>query len=151
VVQLLHPLVQSELAKQEAELLVVSFAPRQQLSDWLPFFEKHFLERYFREQQLQPPDNYFSRTRFVSDPRLQAYQAYGLGRHSPWKAYGPKIVRQYLRFIAQGKPLRMPNGDTLQKGGDFVVNRQGRLTLSHIGLDQSERPKVSDVLAALAK
>jgi hypothetical protein len=43
----------------------------------------------------------------------------------------------------------MPNGDTLQKGGDFVVNRRGQVTLSHIGRDQSDRPKITDVLAAL--
>jgi hypothetical protein len=151
VVQLHHPQVQSELAKLEAELLVVSFAPLQRLTDWVPFFQTHFVERYFSEQGLEPPADFFARTRFVSDPQLTAYQAYGLGRHSPWKAYGPKIVRQYLRFIARGKPLRMPHGDTLQKGGDFVVNRQGLITLSHIGLDQSERPRVSEVLAALKR
>lgn len=149
MVQLHHPQVQSELAARQAQLLVVSFAPLQRLIDWQPFFQKHFVERYFREQGLARPDNFFARTRFVSDPQLAAYQAYGLGRHSRWKAYGPKIVRRYLRFIAQGKPLRMPHGDTLQKGGDFVVNRQGLITLSHIGLDQSERPQISEVLAAL--
>jgi hypothetical protein len=151
VVQLHHPHIQSELAKQQAELLVISFAPLERLIDWQPFFQKYFLERYFREQNLEPPDNFFARTRFVSDPQLAAYHAYGLGRHSRLKAYGPKIVWQYLHFITQGKPLRLPHGDTLQKGGDFVVNRQGLITLSHIGRDQSERPEMSDVLAALSR
>lgn len=151
MVQLHHPDIQAGFAKQDAQLLVVSFAPLPQLIDWVPFFQKQFVEKYFTEHQLERPDDFFSRTRFVSDPELVAYHAYGLGRHSMLKAYGPKIVWQYLHFIAQGKPLRMPNGDTLQKGGDFVVNRQGQITLSHIGRDQSDRPKIADVLAALCK
>ena len=149
MVQLHHPHIQSEFAKQQAELLVISFAPLERLIDWQPFFQKVFLERYFKEQNLDRPDNFFPRTRFVSDPELRGYHAYGLGRHSMLKAYGPKIVWQYLHFIAQGKPLRLPHGDTLQKGGDFVVNRHGLITLSHIGRDQSERPEMADVLAAL--
>jgi hypothetical protein len=151
VVQLHHPDSQTELAKRDGPLLVLSFAPLQELTDWVSFFQKHFLEKYFKEQRLEPPDDFFTRTRFLSDSELRAYHAYGLGRHAVWKAYGPKIVWQYLHFIAQGKPLRMPNADTLQKGGDFVVNREGRLTLSHIGIDQSDRPKVIDILAALNK
>lgn len=151
MVQLHHPDVQSEFAKRDAQLLVISFAPLQELIEWLPFFQKYFVEKYFKEQKLERPDNIFARTRFVSDPQLQAYHAYGLGRHSMWRAYGLNIVWRYLHFIAQGKPLRMPNGDTLQKGGDFVVNGEGRISLSHVGRDQSDRPKVADVLAALGE
>ena len=149
--QLHHPEVQTEFAKQDARLLVVSFAPVKELSDWLPFFQKHYVEKYFNVQQLEQPDELFIRTRFVADPELQAYHAYGMDRHTMWQVYGWNIVRRYLHFIRQGKPLRMPNGDTLQKGGDFVINRAGRLTLSHIGRDQSERPEVAAVLAALKK
>jgi hypothetical protein len=151
VVQLHHPDVQMKLAEQDAQLLVLSFAPVQELTGWVPFFQKHFLETYFKEQKLEPPVDFFTRTRFVSDAELRAYRAYGLGRHTVWEAYGPKIVWQYLHFIAQGKPLRMPKADTLQKGGDFVVNRQGRLTLSHVGRDQSDRASVAAILAALNK
>ncbi|MBI3652758.1 MAG: hypothetical protein HY231_17180 [Acidobacteria bacterium] len=149
--QLHHPNVQNQLAKQEAHLLVVSFAPVQELQDWLPFFQKYYVEKFFREQKLEQPTAVLARTRFVADPELQSYHAYGLGRHSTRQAYGWKIVRRFLRLLWQGKPLRRPNGDTLQKGGDFVINRQGRLTLSHIGRDQSERPTVAEVLAALQK
>jgi hypothetical protein len=148
-VQLHLPEIQHQFAATNAQLFVVSFAPIEELRQWLPFFRKSFLERYFKEHKLDLPSAFFTRTRFLSDTGLQAYHAYGLGRFSPWRAYGPKIIRQYMRFIFQGKPLRIPNGDTLQKGGDFVVNHEGRITLSHIGTDQSERPIVSDILAAL--
>ncbi len=147
--QLHLPEIQHRFAAINAQILVVSFAPIEELSQWVPYFRKSFLERYFKVHNLELLSECFSRTRFLSDTELQAYHAYGLGRFSPWRAYGPKIIRQYMRFIFQGKPLRIPNGDTLQKGGDFVVNREGRITLSHIGADQSERPAVSDILAAL--
>ncbi len=149
MVQLHHPDTQTELARLGAQLLVVSFAPVEELTAWVPFFQTHYLDKFFKERGRRCPDEVFARTRFVSDAELGAYRAYGLGRHTLWKAYGPKIVWRYLHFMAQGKPLRMPNGDTLQKGGDFVINREGRLTLSHIGRDQSARPEVATILTAL--
>ena len=147
--QLHLPEIQNQFADLAAQIIVVSFAPIEELTDWVPYFRKYFLERYFRKRQLEQPTGFFRRTRFLSDQGLKVYQAYGLGRFSTWKAYGPKIIRQYVGFMLQGKPLRMPNGDTLQKGGDFVVNREGRLTLSHVGSDQSERPAVAEILRAL--
>lgn len=147
--QLHLPEIQYQFAALNAQLLVVSFAPIKELRGWVPYFRHYFLERYFKENSLERPPEFFERSRFLSDKQLDVYHAYGLGRFSPWRAYGPKIIRQYMKFIAQGKPLRMPGGDTLQKGGDFVVNREGRLTLSHFGNDQSERPAVADIIQAL--
>lgn len=147
--QLHRPDIQSQIAALDAQILVVSFAPLAELSDWVPFFRRHFVERYYKENHLNPPKTVFARTRFLADPKLEVYHAYGMGRHSPWTAYGPKIAWRYLRFIAQGKPLRLPKQDTLQKGGDFVVGRDSRLTLAHVGGDQSDRPSVEDILVAL--
>jgi hypothetical protein len=148
-VQLHLPEIQDKFAALESQIFVVSFAPIERLREWVPYFRQSFLEQYFKKHQLEKPTDFFSRTRFLSNQQLDVYHAYGLDRFSPWRAYGPKIIRRYMKLIVQGKPLRMPDGDTLQKGGDFVVNRDRRLTLSHIGTDQSERPAISDILTAL--
>ncbi|MEW6130345.1 MAG: hypothetical protein AB1757_25140 [Acidobacteriota bacterium] len=149
--QLHQPDIQRELTELNAQILVISFAPVKILSDWLPYFRKHFLERFFKAQRIERPAEFFPQMRFLSDVELAAYHAYGLGRFSIWQAYGPNIIRRYMKFIFQGKLGRLPDGDTLQKGGDFVVNREGRLTLSQVGNDQSERPPIGDILAALKK
>jgi hypothetical protein len=132
-----------------ARLLVVSFAPLAELKEWAPYFQQRFLERDYQRYELRDTEPLLSRTRFLSDPELAAYHAYGLGRHSVFEAYGPRIIRQYLRWIVEGKPLRMTRQDTLQRGGDFVVGSDGRLTLSQVGRDQAERPQVSEILEAL--
>lgn len=147
--QLHQPSVLDEIARTGAALLVVSFADLDKLRDWVPYFRQYFLEPYYKERGLSLTDDVFSHTRFLSDPKLTAYHAYGLGRNSALRVYGLRIVWQYFRWGLQRKPLRMPGGDTLQRGGDFVVNAQMRLALAHVGHDQSDRPAASDVLAAL--
>ncbi len=77
------------------------------------------------------------------------YRTYGLGRHSVREVYGFKFLLQYALWAAQGKPIRNNLQDKLQRGGNFVVGRDGRLTLSYIGRDQSDRPRTEQILAAL--
>ncbi len=91
----------------------------------------------------------FVRTQFLADPARQAYHAYGLGRLTPLKAGGPRILKQYVRWLFQGRPVHWTTEDVLQRGGDFVVGRDGRLTFCHVGRDQSETPSADAILAAL--
>lgn len=147
--QLHQPHILDALAAIDARLIVVSFAPLAELQEWVPYFRERFLEHFYKENNLKMRPNIFARTSFVADPGLEAYHSYGLGHLSPWEAYGPRIVWLYMRFISQGKPLRIPKQSTLQRGGDFVIGRSGKITLSLIGRDQSERPGTDDILAAL--
>lgn len=149
--QLHRPDILDAIAAIDARLIAVSFAPLIELQEWVPYFHKTFLERFYKDNNLEMRQDIFARTLFLADPNLEAYRAYGLGHLSPWAAYGPRIIWPYLRFIFQGKPLRMPKQSTLQRGGDFVVGRDTRLALSLVGRDQSERPSVGDILAALQK
>lgn len=149
--QLHQPETLAQIASLDGRLLVVSFAPLAEFTDWTGYFQKHSLRPYYKDHNLDIGPGTLSRTQFVADPELGVYHAYGMGRYSRWTAYGPSIVRQYLKFLFQGKPLRLPSQDTLQRGGDFVIGRDGRLTLSHVGTDQSDRPLVSDLLAAMRK
>lgn len=147
--QLHRPQALDRFCEARARLLVVSFAPLAELKEWVPYFQKTFLERDYERLGLQLTESILSHARFVADPELIAYHAYGLGRHSVFEAYGPRIVWQYLRWMVEGKPIRMTRQDTLQRGADFAVGRDGRLTLSHVGRDQSARPRISDILDAL--
>src|SRR5262249_16442325 len=138
-------------AELDARILVVSFAPLDDLRKWVPFFQKHFVETYYEEQHLERPADFFARTRFVADPTLAVYHAYGMGRNSVFRVFGWRIVRAYFQMISRGRPILKPRADTLQRGGDFVVNHDGKLTLAYVGRDQSDRPAIEDVIAALGK
>lgn len=147
--QLHLPPVLEELARLDTRLLVVSFAPLPRLQQWFPFFCDNFLEPYYTEHGFRFDPALLAQSRFVSDPGLSVYHAYGLGRNSYLKVYGPRILWQYVKWAIQRKPIKHPPQDPLQKGGDFVVSRDMRLTFSHVGRDQADRPSVSAILDAL--
>lgn len=147
--QLHQPAILQELAVLEARLLVLSFAALPRLQVWLSHFETYFLRPSYEEQGLELPADIFARTCFLADPALEVYHAYGLGRNRPEEVYSRQILRQYARWRAQGKPVQPPAEDPLQRGGDFVVNRQNQLTLAHTGHGQAERPTIAAILAAL--
>lgn len=149
--QLHTPQIQQKIVELDARIVVVSFAPLDELRKWVPFFQKNFVEPFYDEEHLERPTDFFPRTRFVADPSLAVYHAYGLGRNSVWRVYGWRIVRAYFQMISRGRPILKPRADTLQRGGDFVINREGKLTLAHVGRDQVDRPSIEDVMAALGK
>lgn len=136
------------LAALDAHVLVFSFANLERLRHWIPYFRRRFLAPAYEQRRLAVPDDVFQRTRFLADPQRAVYHVYGLGRNSVWRVYGPSIIWQYIKWGIQGRPIRMQE-DTLQRGGDFVVGRDGLLTLAHTGRDQSDRPSVNVILAAL--
>ena len=151
--QLHRPEVLETLKSLDAHMLVVSFAELSRLEHWIPYFRRKFLSvdwgRGSAEAYPGTQDLPFSRTRFLSDPEREVYRAYGLGRLSPLKAGGPHILNQYLRWTLQGRPVHFTTEDVLQRGGNFVVGRDGRLTFCHTGRDQSDRPSVDTILASL--
>jgi hypothetical protein len=63
----------------------------------------------------------------VTSEDRAAYDAYSLGRGRPWRVYGLRVLRRYATLLRRGRRLERPTEDTLQLGGDFVVDREGRL------------------------
>ena len=145
-----QPSVLAQLAALKASLLVISFAELDYLRRWVDHFRQNILEPSYQEQGVNCPQP-FERTRFLANPDRSVYHAYGLGQNSPREVYSFKILRQYARWKAAGKPVELPSQDALQRGGDFVTGPSGRLTLAHTGRNQSERPPVEEILAAMLK
>ena len=95
------------------------------------------------------------RARFVSpltvlaDEDRHVYRAYGLGRGPWWRVYGPKVWLDYVRLMRGGARFERPHEDTLQLGGDFVVGRDGRLSLVFRSKGPDDRPSVDTLLSAI--
>jgi hypothetical protein len=85
------------------------------------------------------------------DRRRSAYRAWGLERASLLRVWGdPGVWRRYATELAHGARLRRPGADTLQLGGDFVIDRGGTVLYSR-PQQRDDRPPVVELLRALER
>jgi len=150
-VQLHQPSVLKQFEQLDARIVIISFAPLERLRSWPDYWRETFYFPSLQPNQIAKAQDPLRRSIFLADPTLSAYRAYGLGRYSVVTVYGPQILWQYAKWAMQGKKIKRPTEDPLQRGGDFVVGRDGRIKLAHTGRDQSERPSVEIILNALDK
>ena len=80
-----------------------------------------------------------------------AYRAWGLRRGSLLTIWGdPRVWRHYARELVHGARLRRPGSDTLQLGGDFVVDAAGTVVYS-CPQSRDDRPPVAELVHALER
>ncbi len=83
------------------------------------------------------------------DGDLRAYRAWGLPRASFARIWlDARVWRQYARLLAAGERLRGLGGDPRQLGGDFVIDRQGRIAYAR-PQRRDDRPPVGELLAVV--
>ena len=90
-------------------------------------------------------------TILVDDDRC-TYRAFGLGRGSVRRVWGRRVLRHYVE-IARSRGLAglgRPTEDTLQLGGDFVIDPAGALAWGYWGEGPYDRPSVDELIAAVA-
>lgn len=87
------------------------------------------------------------------DPDRQTYKTYGLGRGSVRRVWGPAAARRYLEiFRSDGiGGLARPVEDTLQLGGDFVIDPDGTLVYGYWGAGPDDRPSVDELITAVTR
>ncbi|MBI3974464.1 MAG: redoxin domain-containing protein [Chloroflexi bacterium] len=84
----------------------------------------------------------------LADPSRAVYARYGMTRGPLWRIYGPQVAWGYLRLFLRGRRTHI-RGDTLQQGGDFVVDAQGILRFAHAGKDSFDRPSIDELIGRL--
>ncbi len=82
------------------------------------------------------------------DEARTAYRAYGFGRGTWRQVWGPKVWLAYARLLRAGRRFHRPVEDTLQLGGDVVVDREGLISYLFRSSDPDDRPAVDELLAA---
>ena len=123
--------IYEEIKQLGGEVLVVSFTPPNKVAAHIAKYPQPFP--------------------VVSDPTRAGYQTFALGKTSPGALLRLGIVWHYLRLIFRGWiPNRPdPDADLWQLGGDFILDRDGRLRYAHPSKDPSDRPDRAKLLDAL--
>ena len=87
----------------------------------------------------------------VCDPGRAAYAAFGLERTGWLTFFKPRVLWGYFRGMFKGYGVKRPYAgeDVLQLGGDFILSRDRRVIFAHRSADPTDRPAVSDLIAAL--
>ena len=116
----------AELEAVSLKVLLISFGSSDEAREWR------------RETDVPFP--------ILLDPDRRVYSAYGLGR-SALRSWSPRTLAFYLRARLRGQRLPGARGDPHQMGGDFLVDRSGRLRLVHLSRDPIDRPVVATLLA----
>ncbi|HET6575733.1 MAG TPA: SelL-related redox protein [Fimbriiglobus sp.] len=86
----------------------------------------------------------------VCDPDRAGYRAFGLERTSWLSFFRPSVMGGYLRLMFRGGKVRRPypGEDVLQLGGDFLLDRAGRVVFAYPSRTATDRPGVDVLLAA---
>jgi peroxiredoxin len=87
----------------------------------------------------------------LSDPKRQAYRAFGLGQGERERLWSWETAGAYLRGLRHGYLPRRPAGDVAQLGADFVLDREGRVVFAYRGRSPADRPAVATVIDAVRR
>ena len=112
-----------------AEIVVISFVGPERLSQYLKAHPWPF--------------------RVLADPSRSAYRAFGLGSATWMQLLRPRVIARYFGLIFRGRMPHVAQEDVHQLGGDFVLDRTGRIVFEHRSRDPADRPSVEELLAAV--
>lgn len=79
------------------------------------------------------------------DRERNAYNAFQLGR-SLLRSWGPKIWLTYARLMLKGHRWRGIQDDSSQLGGDFLIDRQGKILFAWRSQDPAHRPSAEKII-----
>lgn len=86
------------------------------------------------------------------DPEKLAYQRWGMGRTNLMGAMlSPSLNLRYAKLLLKGERFLGLAPDMYQLGGDFVLDRQGRIAFAYTMRNNGDRAAVATLLQELNK
>jgi hypothetical protein len=92
------------------------------------------------------------------DPERRLYAAFGFGRGSVARVWlDPRAIRHDLALRARGRgrgrgrPSGPPRQDTLQLGGDVVIDAYGRVRWVYASRGPEDRPPIASIIDAMLR
>lgn len=84
----------------------------------------------------------------LSDPERRAYRAFGFDRGSVARVWlDPRVWRRYAQLIRRGRRIERSNEDTLQLGGDVLIDPGGRTRWIYRSSGPEDRPSIEAIRA----
>jgi peroxiredoxin len=85
----------------------------------------------------------------LSDLERRAYRAFGFGRGAVVRVWlDPRVWWRYLSLIRRGRRPERVQQDTLQLGGDVLIDASGRVRWVYASRGPADRPSISAIQAA---
>ncbi len=110
----------------------------------ITFADPKRLEGFRRKMQL-PYELY-------ADPEREVYRAFGLERASLRRVWlDPRVWLRYMVLLARGRRPEPSEEDTLQLGGDAVLDGEGRLSWLYRSRGPEDRPAVDELVRAASR
>ena len=119
-----------ELERLEVQTLVVTFEGREAAREYLD------------ETGLDWP--------LLVDTDRRLYRAYYMEKARLRHLWGFATIRAYGREALRGRFPRMPRADSVQQGGNVLIDPAGIVRFHHVGSGPADRPTVATVFAARA-
>ena len=83
----------------------------------------------------------------LADPDRKVYRTFGLPKFKLCRVFSPSTIKLYRQLIRRGLKREQYDGaDIFQSGGDFLLNRDGKILYAHRSKDPADRPTVSTLL-----
>lgn len=87
-----------------------------------------------------------------ADPGREVYRAFGFERASLRRVWlDPRVWWRYAVLLARGRRPQASEEDTLQLGGDAVLDAEGRLSWLYLSRGPEDRPAVDELVRATAR
>lgn len=85
----------------------------------------------------------------LSDEERAAYAAFGFDRASAVRVWlDPRVWWRYARLLARGRRLERAEEDTLQLGGDVLVDERGVIRWIYRSAGPEDRPSIEQLAEA---
>ena len=63
--------------------------------------------------------------------------------------WGLRTLKSYFRLLLQGKKLLKSQGDVYQRGGDVLIDPDGKIRFHHISIGPGDRSPLDTILAVV--
>jgi peroxiredoxin len=84
----------------------------------------------------------------LADPERRAYRAFNLKRLSWFELFSPATLIRYLKLFREGMEREdYGHEDIHQSGGDFLLDREGKVLFAHRSRNPADRPSAAELVS----
>jgi len=99
----------------------------------------------------QPSRETIPQFSYYCDIDRQLYRYFGMLQAGFWDLWGPRTLLAYLQLLLKGRKILPSAADIHQRGGNVLLDPQGRVRFHHIGSGPVDRPDLESIFRVVEK